>query len=764
MRLKRQMESFKNTIRGVRQGAPKDLPSMLVLFGETSPAELAVALHPNMTGEKISVLQSEMASLQFLVDRGNKVANRVNQEVGRRRAALDAKRRELDRLQNHPLNWDRVKNVRFGDYTCPGAPALLPVEYHHVCFRDAERRLQRMEQSWLMGYPVSFCYPRTVAHFYHQKFANISRPERMTDGRHSHWVNGRKVYDTANEGKYLAQYARAQCVRTTRKAGWDCLRHLEIMATGAIPVYQRQGAEPIDELTMYHHPKECFDEFDRAAGAPQEQVDRLREDLWKYFTRHLTCDAELQFVMRAVDYDPCRDVPALYLDSYLAKDIDYQSNSFFDGLRDLLGPNLDVWQEPHYLYNNWNGEQHTLYGNGLGYALAIDSRLHSNGVPDHVVLDRVRKGYYKLVIYGSITRSLPFWNEVSAALPPDRIWAVDGEDVPPGNEMFFREGKHHRSTVFVREMRQAMFNCPLPPIPPTWRPACLPDAAKAPLPPEPRLQCLRQAEARIAAFTAVKSVFPISFCLTRPRLAEWDALRSRRPKEDGRLFGNRFAETAGDRDALAASEYATLQGGPPWGGALLADMFGAGVLPLWEGPWIPRRFTLFHYPKECFGPYRTARRDAPLRAALRAGTRTFVQNHLTCGSMAQFMLRSVDYDPCPAHPALFINEQSSGDAALLADMVLAGMREVLGTRLDVWNATGAADPAVAQRLTAKHYRLVVYGSFSRSSTLLQEARGALPTNRILAVVADPNVLQDPPAAGATLFTREATLPRSPARR
>lgn len=27
---------------------------------------------------------------------------------------------------------------------------------------------------------------------------------------------------------------------------------------------------------------------------------------------------------------------------------------------------------------------------------------------------------------GSITRSLPFWNEVSAALPPDRIWAVDG--------------------------------------------------------------------------------------------------------------------------------------------------------------------------------------------------------------------------------------------------------------------------------------------------------------------------------------------------
>lgn len=42
-------------------------------------------------------------------------------------------------------------------------------------------------------------------------------------------------------------------------------------------------------------------------------------------------------------------------------------------------------------------------------------------------------------------------------------------------------------------------------------------------------------------------------------------------------------------DALAASEYATLQGGPPWGGALLADMFGAGV-------WLPRgatRVTLF---------------------------------------------------------------------------------------------------------------------------------------------------------------------------
>eukprot|EP00668_Euglena_longa_P029470 GGOE01036818.1.p1 GENE.GGOE01036818.1~~GGOE01036818.1.p1 ORF type:complete len:857 (-),score=181.53 GGOE01036818.1:122-2692(-) len=770
-RLTQRMESLKKTIEQKVKKGQKDLPALIALLGDVSPADLAVHVRPKVTGEKISTLQSEVESLQFLVDHGSQIANRINQELAQHRNSLTGKRRELDRLQNQPLSWDRVRNVHFAPYTCPGAAVPLPVQYHHSCFHDAEQRLQRLEHAWLTAYPVSFCYPRSVAEFYHQKFANVTRTIQMMEGLHSHWVNGHKEYGTANEGAYLQQYAKAQCVETRRKAGWDCLRHLEIMATGAIPVFRLHDTEPIDPLTMYHHPKECIGTFAKARSAPRLEVERLRSDLWQFFSRHLACDSELQFVMRAVDYDPCTEVPALYLDSYLARDIDYQSNSFFSGLRDVLGPNLDVWQEPHYLYSNWEGDQHTLYGNGLGYALAIDARLHSNGVPDHVVISRLKAKYYKLVVYGSITRSLPFWNEVSAALPPDRIWAVDGEDVPPGNEPFFRQGKHHQSIVFAREMRESLFSCPLPPPPPVWQPSCL-SPSKLPLPTDPQCQCLRQAETRINMFVTSKPVYPISFCLTRPQLEEWDAIRRRRPKVEGHaLYRRKSGGLNIERDALAASEFATLQPGPPWGSDLLIQMFGAGVLPLWDAGPTPRRFSLFHYPKECFRSYRDALHNASLRAALRSGTRTFVQNHLTCNSMAQFMMRSVNFNPCVTYSALFINETSSGDAALMAGMVLAGLQETMGVHLDVWNANAQPQPTgsgaqtpIPQRLKERHYALVVYGSFTRSSALLTEVRAALPPTRILAVVADASALQDLEAAGVTLFTREANIARTPARR
>lgn len=55
----------------------------------------------------------------------------------------------------------------------------------------------------------------------------------------------RKDYFTADEGAYLAQYAGAHYVRTKKKAGWDCWRHLEIIVAGVWG-----GAEARDETNL----------------------------------------------------------------------------------------------------------------------------------------------------------------------------------------------------------------------------------------------------------------------------------------------------------------------------------------------------------------------------------------------------------------------------------------------------------------------------------------------------------------------------------
>jgi hypothetical protein len=44
------------------------------------------------------------------------------------------------------------------------------------------------------------------------------------------------VYNTENE--YYQDYKFSKYAKTQRKAGWDCMRHYEIMANGCIPLFE----------------------------------------------------------------------------------------------------------------------------------------------------------------------------------------------------------------------------------------------------------------------------------------------------------------------------------------------------------------------------------------------------------------------------------------------------------------------------------------------------------------------------------------------
>ena len=43
---------------------------------------------------------------------------------------------------------------------------------------------------------------------------------------------------------------------TRKKAGWDCMRHLEIMANGAVPFFT--DLQELPAKTMQHYPKHLF--------------------------------------------------------------------------------------------------------------------------------------------------------------------------------------------------------------------------------------------------------------------------------------------------------------------------------------------------------------------------------------------------------------------------------------------------------------------------------------------------------------------------
>jgi hypothetical protein len=78
------------------------------------------------------------------------------------------------------------------------------------------------------------------------------------------------VYHT--ESSYYEQYNQAYYGITMKKAGWDCLRHYEILASGAIPFFL--GMEQLihhEKLLMYIFPKQLVYEAMTLPGVPSER-------------------------------------------------------------------------------------------------------------------------------------------------------------------------------------------------------------------------------------------------------------------------------------------------------------------------------------------------------------------------------------------------------------------------------------------------------------------------------------------------------------
>ena len=52
--------------------------------------------------------------------------------------------------------------------------------------------------------------------------------------------------------KYYEQYSRSLFATTTRKGGWDCLRHYEILKNNCLPFFPKIEEKP--RLTMFNYP------------------------------------------------------------------------------------------------------------------------------------------------------------------------------------------------------------------------------------------------------------------------------------------------------------------------------------------------------------------------------------------------------------------------------------------------------------------------------------------------------------------------------
>lgn len=238
-------------------------------------------------------------------------------------------------------------------------------------------------------------------------------------------------YSFVDHEEYLRTYNRARLAVTHRKAGWDCFRHVEILASGSVPLFV--DASGIPEYSMIHYPRralgEVADAAMRAGGVPDQQT---RADFQAYFQQHLTSRSMAEYMLAVSELADAERV--LFVDQQHPGISDYQSTLALVGLKQILGANVRPLFPAEWLYEDWEGVTGHLYGRGFGYTRVLPAEARSaaerQGITDSS-LSSVRPQDFDLVVVGSVMRNLPMAQELLKRFPASRTIWIHGEDSPP---------------------------------------------------------------------------------------------------------------------------------------------------------------------------------------------------------------------------------------------------------------------------------------------------------------------------------------------
>lgn len=149
-------------------------------------------------------------------------------------------------------------------------------------------------------FPISFSFPAEKIRPINQEKTQTWFPFRPA--KNSGGGNG--PYSFEKENDYYDAYSKSLFGYTVKKAGWDCMRHYEIIACGTLPYWDDVRECP--NLTCTHLPKEMLkelkDEVDKrgADSFLTENKDYYNNTLYKvrnHFEKHCTTVAAAERIL-----------------------------------------------------------------------------------------------------------------------------------------------------------------------------------------------------------------------------------------------------------------------------------------------------------------------------------------------------------------------------------------------------------------------------------------------------------------------------------
>ena len=258
-----------------------------------------------------------------------------------------------------------------------------------------------------MLYPISFCFP-----------SSRILPMRTTKTKEISDTIPGEPYSFEDQDAYMEEYAQSHYAYTQKKAGFDCMRHLEILAAGSVPLFEDPWTIP--KFTMTHYNKELF--YKGKEASPFEWRD--------HFMKHLTAPAMVRYICDSIGVtDPKR---VLFMDNAVPLLPDYLSMGLFYGCKELFGDNMDVLEEIPYAYDDYDKDTAQLYGRGFNYTKLLPASAKSSTSGPEISA-KLWANEYDLVLFPSIMRGTSMHNlqeVLRSGFPREKIALCIGEDKP----------------------------------------------------------------------------------------------------------------------------------------------------------------------------------------------------------------------------------------------------------------------------------------------------------------------------------------------
>ena len=257
-----------------------------------------------------------------------------------------------------------------------------------------------------MIFPISFCIPS-------QKV----RPIQTKTKKYSSIIPG-EPYSFDDQDAYMDEYATSEYARTQKKAGFDCMRHLEILAAGSVPIFEDPWTIP--KNTMTHYRKDLLNKGEGATA----------EDWRECFRANLTSPAMALYMMAMMGIDGRK---VLWMDVSTPVQPDYLALGLFYGFKEICGSEMDVLEEIPYCYDDYGGDVSQLYGKGFNYTKLLPIHERKMKTDGSDITERLVKQEYDMVVFPSILRGTNLHNlqqVLNAGFPIDKIAICIGEDAP----------------------------------------------------------------------------------------------------------------------------------------------------------------------------------------------------------------------------------------------------------------------------------------------------------------------------------------------